>query len=210
MNPRCAPQFVASCHLADEGADLRIDGWAAVWSGRAPSGPPAPEPVAMPAHHGVRLNEHQRRAPVPPESSKHNPKQSIARQEARAFGRAFRRHQLLPQGEVLQHQFVMPAECERQSAADQDEQVQHATDFLGPNVGNQPGRVLASVNPVLNGPVREWPKANHWRARRAATEGQRYVELSRQLRVALRSKPAGARNLAELDLAIWQWVHDHL
>jgi hypothetical protein len=43
-----------------------------------------------------------------------------------------RRQQLLPQGEVLQHQFVMSAECERQSAADQDEQVQHAGSWLAP------------------------------------------------------------------------------
>jgi hypothetical protein len=35
---------------------------------------------------------------------------------------------VLPQGEVLEHEFVMPTECQRQSAADQDEQVQHATD----------------------------------------------------------------------------------
>jgi predicted SpoU family rRNA methylase len=62
--------------------------------------------------------------------------------------------------------------------------------------------------PVLNRPVRQWLKANKWRARRGVTEGQRYIELARQLRAAVRSKPAGARNLAELDLAIWQWVHD--
>lgn len=63
--------------------------------------------------------------------------------------------------------------------------------------------------PVLNGPVKEWLRANKWRARRGATEGQKYVELARQLRTVLRSKPAGATNLAELDLAIWQWVKDH-
>lgn len=63
--------------------------------------------------------------------------------------------------------------------------------------------------PVLNGPVKRWLRANKWRARRGATEGQRYVELARQLRVAVRDKPAGATNLAELDLAIWQWVMDH-
>jgi HKD family nuclease len=62
--------------------------------------------------------------------------------------------------------------------------------------------------PVLNGPVREWLKVNKWRARRGATQGQRYTELARQLRAAVRARPAGARNLAELDLAIWQWVQD--
>jgi hypothetical protein len=63
--------------------------------------------------------------------------------------------------------------------------------------------------PLLNGPVKYWLRANKWRPRRGATEGQRYIELARKLRVALGSKPAGARDLAELDLAIWHWVQDH-
>lgn len=64
--------------------------------------------------------------------------------------------------------------------------------------------------PVLNGPIREWLAANRWRARRGSTEGQRYTQLAQQLRLALRSKPAGATTLAELDAAIWQWVQDNL
>lgn len=62
--------------------------------------------------------------------------------------------------------------------------------------------------PVLNGPVKKWLRANKWRARRGATEGQKYVELAKKLRVALEGQPAGARDLAELDLAIWQWVEN--
>ena len=61
--------------------------------------------------------------------------------------------------------------------------------------------------PVKNGPVNRWLTYNKWRGRRGTTEGQRYVELSQQLRRALDAKPAGARDLAELDLAIWKWAN---
>lgn len=64
--------------------------------------------------------------------------------------------------------------------------------------------------PLLNGPIKQWLKANHWRARRGSSEGQRYTQLAQQLRLTLRSKPAGAKTLAELDAAIWQWVQDKL
>lgn len=62
--------------------------------------------------------------------------------------------------------------------------------------------------PVLNAPVRKWLSSNRWRGRRGATEGQRYTELAQQLRTAVRARPAGARNLAELDNALWLWVHN--
>jgi hypothetical protein len=60
--------------------------------------------------------------------------------------------------------------------------------------------------PIRNAPVLKWLKANRWRGRRGASEGQRYVELARKLRHAVANRPAGARNLAELDLAIRLWV----
>jgi len=62
--------------------------------------------------------------------------------------------------------------------------------------------------PIKNEPVQRWLSDNRWRNRRGATEGQRYVELAQQLRYAVRQRPAGARDLAELDAAIWRWVHD--
>jgi hypothetical protein len=62
--------------------------------------------------------------------------------------------------------------------------------------------------PVINGPVEQWVALNKWRPRRGSTQGQRYIQLALRLRHALRERPAGARNLAELDLAIWQWVQD--
>jgi hypothetical protein len=62
--------------------------------------------------------------------------------------------------------------------------------------------------PILNRPVKVWLAHNKWSARRGSSEGQRYVLLAKQLRVALRIRPAGARTLAELDLAIWQWSQE--
>jgi hypothetical protein len=74
----------------------------------------------MPPHDGVRLHKHHRRTPVPPEASEGDPKQSVARLEVRALGRALQRRQLLPQRQVLQDQFPMAAERQRQRAADHD------------------------------------------------------------------------------------------
>jgi len=62
--------------------------------------------------------------------------------------------------------------------------------------------------PVRNSPVKKWLKANKWSGRRGASEGQRYVELAGQLRHAVQKRPAGARNLAELDTIIWRSVYN--
>ena len=99
----------------------------------------------MPPHDGVRLHKDQRRAPVPPEASQSDPKQSVSRLEVRAFGGAFQSRQLLPQRQVLEDQFPMAAERQRQRAADQDEQLQHVTIVAGVGAKNQRGRALAKV-----------------------------------------------------------------
>lgn len=65
---------------------------------------------------------------------------------------------------------------------------------------------LPESYPVLNAPVRAWLKHVKWRARRKSTEGQRYVELARQLRYTLRQHPFGAKNMAELDALIWHYA----
>jgi hypothetical protein len=85
----------------------------------------------MPPHDGVRLHEHDRRAPVPPASGQGDPKQSVARLEGRAFGRAFQGRQLLAQREVLQDQFLMSTERQHQRAANHDEHLQHASIVSG-------------------------------------------------------------------------------
>jgi hypothetical protein len=91
----------------------------------------------MPSHDRVRLNEHQRRAPVPPHAGQGDPKQPVARPERRAFGRPFQRPQLLPQRDVLQDQFVVSAARQREPTGNHDEQLQH-------------GWIVASVSAKIN------------------------------------------------------------
>lgn len=57
--------------------------------------------------------------------------------------------------------------------------------------------------PLKNAPVRDFLKKNQYRGTPGLTPGQRYAELSRQLRAAVAAKPKGASNLAELDTVIW-------
>lgn len=59
--------------------------------------------------------------------------------------------------------------------------------------------------PVLNQPVRDYMKAIRFRAPRGATEGGRYLDLAKKLRVSLLQNPRyPAKNLAELDTVIWR------
>lgn len=59
--------------------------------------------------------------------------------------------------------------------------------------------------PVLNQPVRDYMKAIRFRAPHGATEGGRYLDLAKKLRVSLLQNPRyPAKNLAELDTVIWR------
>jgi hypothetical protein len=58
--------------------------------------------------------------------------------------------------------------------------------------------------PVLNYPVKEFIKVANFKAPRKASEGTRYVDLARKLRLSLLQNPNHpARNLAELDTVLW-------
>ncbi|MGV4658948.1 phospholipase D family protein [Burkholderia pseudomallei] len=58
--------------------------------------------------------------------------------------------------------------------------------------------------PVLNNPVHQFLKENRFAPPRGASEGARYIDLAKKLRMALRTNPDyPAKNLAELDLLIW-------
>jgi hypothetical protein len=68
---------------------------------------------------------------------------------------------------------------------------------------------FAQRYPVLDKPVRIWLRDNKYRGPAKATEGARYIDLAVKLRLALRDNVTNrARNLAELDHAIWQWWHE--
>ena len=69
---------------------------------------------------------------------------------------------------------------------------------------------MPELYPVSNKPVQKWLSKIKLRGRRGMTEGQRYVDLAKKLRLAVQNyHPAGARNLAELDGAIFRWADDH-
>jgi hypothetical protein len=81
----------------------------------------------MPAHHGVGLDEYERRAPVPPRLHSYDPKQAISRPELRTAGRAFHCGKLLAEREVLEDQFVMAAAGQREPADEYEDHAQHAS-----------------------------------------------------------------------------------
>jgi hypothetical protein len=67
-----------------------------------------------------------------------------------------------------------------------------------------------ALYPISNKPVQKWLSRIKLRGRRGATEGQRYIDLAQKLRLAVQNQhPAGARNLAELDGAIYGWAKQH-
>ena len=64
--------------------------------------------VAMPSQDRVRLNEHDRGAPMSADSGQDDPKNPVAPPEMLTLDRPFDCSQLLPEGHILQDQFVMP------------------------------------------------------------------------------------------------------
>jgi hypothetical protein len=60
--------------------------------------------------------------------------------------------------------------------------------------------------PLINAPVYKWLTAIKWRGRKGISKGQRYIDLARQMREAIRQNPKGPKNLAELDSVIWNWA----
>ena len=81
----------------------------------------------MPSHHGVGLDEHERRAPVPPRLGQYDPKQPISPPQLRTGACASQRVELLAEREVLEDQFVMSAAGQRQRANEYKNQLQHAS-----------------------------------------------------------------------------------
>jgi hypothetical protein len=58
--------------------------------------------------------------------------------------------------------------------------------------------------PVLNGPVTKWRMKAGLRPPRGASQGAKYIDLAKKLRIALLLQPGHpAKNLAELDAVIW-------
>jgi hypothetical protein len=81
----------------------------------------------MPSHHGVGLDEHERRAPVPPRLGQYDPKQPISPPQLRTGAWASQRVELLAEREVLEDQFVMSVAGQRQGADEYKDHLQHAS-----------------------------------------------------------------------------------
>ncbi|SOF00960.1 HKD family nuclease [Burkholderia sp. OK233] len=95
---------------------------------------------------------------------------------------------------------------------DRDDVVRAELDHLGDR-GNPARKAFLSEMlcirfpdeyPVLNDPVHQFLVQNRFTAPRGSSEGARYIDLAKKLRMALRANPGyPAKNLAELDLLIW-------
>ena len=82
MDPRCAPKRVLSRHSADQGLNVRRNcGPASLAWPRLPR-PEESRALAVPSHHGIRLDDHHRPKTAGPESVEQNPEDSIEPREA--------------------------------------------------------------------------------------------------------------------------------
>ena len=84
----------------------------------------------MPPHNSVRLDQYQSRPPPNPDGGQDNPEQPISLAKARSYARAFGRAELLPKGDILKNQFVMPAAGEGERPREQQHHVEHAVDSV--------------------------------------------------------------------------------
>jgi hypothetical protein len=64
--------------------------------------------------------------------------------------------------------------------------------------------------PIVDKPVKLWLKSIKYRSPLNSSEGSRYIDLAIKLRFAMKENSFNsARNLIELDSAIWQWADNH-
>jgi hypothetical protein len=92
----------------------------------------------MPSYDGVRLDQHQGRAPVPPGVGQQNPEHPVNGPELRTLGAASHRVQLLSERNVLKDQFVMPTARQSERSDEKENHLQHATDRVMRRDENQP------------------------------------------------------------------------
>jgi HKD family nuclease len=99
---------------------------------------------------------------------------------------------------------------------DRDDVVVQEIDFLHANRVPTRGAFLSEMlclafpnsYPVLNKPVKQYLSYIKFNSPRGASEGSRYLDLAKKLRLSLLQNPNHpAKNLAELDTVIWLW-HD--
>jgi hypothetical protein len=85
----------------------------------------------MPAHDGLRPNQDERRTPVPPDATQSHPEQPVTGLQAGPIVRSLHRHELLPERQVLQDQFSVSPECQRQRTTADHHQLEHVSILAG-------------------------------------------------------------------------------
>jgi hypothetical protein len=75
----------------------------------------------VPSHDGVGLDDHEGRAPVPPRLGQHDPKEAIPVPENRTRACACHGMELLPECEVFEHHFVVPAAGQSKRSRDPED-----------------------------------------------------------------------------------------
>jgi hypothetical protein len=89
-------------------------------------------------------------------------------------------------------------------------EIDRLASFKNPNRGAWLSEMLCHFfperYPILNKPVRAWLQHNRFRGPHKASEGALYIDLSMKMRDALvNNKSNTAKDLSELDHAIWHW-----
>src|SRR5438094_9219586 len=111
MDPGCAPEGIRRHHLVDECPNRRGPRAAGMFLPR-PLRPATSQPLAMPAHDRVWLDDEQGAAPLPPGLGEHDPKESVTRPKMLAFCAARQRVHLLTQREDLERYGPPPSACQ--------------------------------------------------------------------------------------------------
>ena len=104
VNPRRASKGVGLGHPSDERSDLRGDDRAAWFVPAALPGPEELEAGPLPSNHGGGLDDGDGSHPATPQVGQQDPEQAVAGPEPRTRRGALEDGQLVPQGEVLEHQ----------------------------------------------------------------------------------------------------------
>ncbi len=104
-NARAAPSRIGQPHLADQRDELAIHRWPPVWAARLPT-PEHSKPGAVPADHRLRADDHQRLFPTRLHRAQENPQQPIWTAESGPTSVASPHHELVPQRQVLEHEFA--------------------------------------------------------------------------------------------------------
>jgi len=121
VNSGRAPQGVGLGHPMDECAHLRRDSWAAGSVPPALPGPEQPEAGAVPANDGLGLDDGDGLPPAAPQAGQPDPQQPIGGSQAWTRSGALEDGQLVPQGEVLEHQGPLGRDPTEEAGVDQDD-----------------------------------------------------------------------------------------